>query len=436
MVPAAAPPVIQQVTVSMMDTFIPTIPEVSAEALAARFKTSSLTKIDGPPTHSDMDDIRDEIYRNCLAVKSIFGGGKHGCMGMMMADDLYLVEAGEAFVVPVSEGSYPNFPAGADEDAKKRETAAFIKREKAIKTVEVMKELLRNLILEAVDPAYYAELEHRIYQYDHVEPRDLLHHLVKHYAKIDDQMIEDNYASFTEAPDLTEPIDVYFRKQERCQRLASDGGVPISEASLVQQLQLHIGKTGLVNTSYTKWKEKPKPQQTWIAAKIWFRKALGDAEDINKLTTGEAGLTANSVIKKTAATEEKVREEIQDQLGDAFDNLAMAATAKNDTIDNLVRSVSQLTATNAKQSEQIIKLTEDRKRALAGKPSANTTVKAPDSWLNPNGYCWSCGYKVGWKHGSDNCRKKAEGHKSAATRQDTMGGSKIGAGFGTAPNGK
>ena len=72
-VPAAAP-VIQQVTVSMMDTFIPTIPEVSAEALAARFKTSSLTKIDGPPTHSDMDDIRDEIYRNCLAVKSIFGG--------------------------------------------------------------------------------------------------------------------------------------------------------------------------------------------------------------------------------------------------------------------------------------------------------------------------------------------------------------------------
>ena len=75
-------------------------------------------------------------------------------MGMMMADDLYLVEAGQAFVVPVSEGSYPNFSAGADKDGKKRETAAFVKREKAIKTVEVMKELLRNLILEAVNPAY------------------------------------------------------------------------------------------------------------------------------------------------------------------------------------------------------------------------------------------------------------------------------------------
>ena len=41
-----------------------------------------------------MDDIRDVIYRNCLAVKSIFGDGKHGCMDMMMIDDLYLAVAG------------------------------------------------------------------------------------------------------------------------------------------------------------------------------------------------------------------------------------------------------------------------------------------------------------------------------------------------------
>ena len=113
-------------------------------------KTSSLTKIDGPPTHSDMYDISDEIYRNYLAFKSIFGGGKHEYMGMMMADDIYLVEVRVAFVVPVSEGSYPNFPAGVDKDAKKQETAAFIKREKAIKTVEVMKELLCSLILNRI----------------------------------------------------------------------------------------------------------------------------------------------------------------------------------------------------------------------------------------------------------------------------------------------
>ena len=40
-------------------------------------------------------------------------------------------------------------------------------------------------------------------------------------------------------------------------------------------------------------------------------KVLGDAEEINKLTTGKAGLIANSVTKKREATEEKVREEMQ-----------------------------------------------------------------------------------------------------------------------------
>lgn len=78
----AMTPTIQQVHVSMMDIFIPAIPEVSAESLAARFKASSLTKIKGLSTHLDMNDIRDESYRNCLAVKSSLGGGKHGLIGM------------------------------------------------------------------------------------------------------------------------------------------------------------------------------------------------------------------------------------------------------------------------------------------------------------------------------------------------------------------
>jgi len=148
--------------------------------------------------------------------------------------------------------------------------------------------------------------------------------------------------------------------------------VPISKASLAKQLQLHIGKMGLVSTSYTKRKEKPKHEQT-----------------------GKAGLTANTFIKKREATEEKFRAEIKDKLGDAFNNFAMAATAISDTIDNLVNSVAELTATNDKQNEQIIKLTEDLKRALAGTKSSNTIDKATDAWANPNGCRWTCGYKVG-----------------------------------------
>ena len=113
--------------------------------------------------------------------------------------------------------------------------------------------------------------------------------------------------------------------------------------------------------------------RTWTEAKRFVRKALGDAEEINKLTTGEAGLTANSsVTKKREETKEKVREEMQYQLGKAFDSLAMTARAKNETIDNLVSSVAELTATNAKQNSQIIKMTEDLKKALSANTNTNS----------------------------------------------------------------
>ena len=168
----------------------------------------------------------------------------------------------------------------------------------------------------------------------------------------------------------------------------------------------------------------------------WFRKAFGNVEEINKLTTGKAGLSANSMIKKREASEWKLREEIQDQLGDAFVNLAMAATAKSNTIGNLVSSMTKLTANIAKQNEENIKLTEDLKGALAATKISNTIEKVPDAWANPNEYCWTCGYKVGWKHKSSNCRSQAEGHTYDAKRQNTMGGSKKGTGFGITPNRK
>ena len=43
-------------------------------------------------------------------------------------------------------------------------------------------------------------------------------------------------------------MDMYFKKEEECQRLAADGEIPISEAEMGMQVQTHLGATGLVNT--------------------------------------------------------------------------------------------------------------------------------------------------------------------------------------------
>ena len=105
-----------------------------------------------------------------------------------------------------------------------------------------------------------------------------------------------NKRGFEDPPDLSHQIDVYFKKKEECQRLAEDGKITISEAEMVMQVQTHLGAMGLINTKYLTRKKEAAVEHKWAPAKKYFRAAIIIVEELNKLTTGEASLTANSVI--------------------------------------------------------------------------------------------------------------------------------------------
>ena len=57
---------------------------------------------------------------------------------------------------------------------------------------------------------------------------------------------------------------------------------------------------------------------------------------------------------------------------------------------------------------------------------------------NPDGYCWTCEYKVSKKHNSGTFFKGKDcpNHKEEATRKNTMGSSTENAGYRNSPNGK
>ena len=74
------------------------------------------------------------------------------------------------------------------------------------------------------------ELRQCVLQYDGVSTSDLLKHIFTNYAIIDDALLIKNKREFEAPPDLSRPIDVYFKNQEERQMIASDGKIPISEA--------------------------------------------------------------------------------------------------------------------------------------------------------------------------------------------------------------
>ena len=60
------------------------------------------------------------------------------------------------------------------------------------------------------------ELRQGVLQYDGVSTSELLEHIFTNYARIDDALLIKNKREFEAPPDLSRPIEVYFRKQEEC----------------------------------------------------------------------------------------------------------------------------------------------------------------------------------------------------------------------------
>ena len=431
-----------------MDSFVPTIPEPSTDAIEAKFPHNILTKIEGSPTYAYFHLMRKELYRNALSSKSPFGGGNHGHIGACMDPTAFTIETdGATWNVPTTAGMFPTFPTRATDNDKKRIVSKFVRDKSGIKIAEATINLLRNLLLDAVDEEYYMELYDNMYRYDRVKPADFLAHILKYYAMIDDDVLEVNKREFEEPPDMSAPIDICFRKQERCRQLAADGGVQISAADMVLQLQIHMGKFGVVNGAYTKWKCKPAADQKLAPGKVFFRQAIKEAGNIAKLS-GDPEFSANAIGQLHQNTQDTVHEEMVNQMGEAFDNLAMAATAKQDMMDAMVKSIADLTDTNVRLTKANETLTQQLKKALGqkgGGARSNNTATNSDTqqtktwppWTDPKAYCFTCGYKLRSGHTSATCPKAKNhpGHKKDATRANPMGGSLKDAGWGNKPVG-
>ena len=183
------PPNTYNVTVegAGLDTFIPTIPEPRTTDIQQLFKVKVLTKIVGRPTYDAMQCCERELGRNALAVKVPFGGGKRGCLGLVISNEQYRDEAGVDWSVPNTQGAYPTFPADATTEEKKRCISEFIEQEKGIKIVAKVEELLKAKFLDAIDKDFAVEQKEYMREYDGIPLKKLLQHVKEKYAKMDDE---------------------------------------------------------------------------------------------------------------------------------------------------------------------------------------------------------------------------------------------------------
>ena len=355
-----------------LDTMIPTIPKPNKEDIKAGFRFKILTAISGRPTYEKMKEIVRQLARNALTVKVSFGGGKHGVLALVIGDNEFLKETAKNWVLPATQGAFPTIVASSTAISKKKTISKFIQDETDILIVEVAGELLKGQFIDAIEECYIKELREGYSEYDNRSLFELLEHVKTKYASLDDHVLADIRTTFEEPPDLAVPIDVYFEKQEECQRQAKDSEHPISDAEMVRMLQKHMGDSGTFTKKKVKFDKKAKIDRTWSNGKAYYRDAIEDMEEAAKCA-GTNEFLANSTVATAGnvAAEEKVRGEMAAKMGESFDALAMAAEMSKTTYEDQARTIATLTAANAELTTTNKKLT-DKIVTLAEKLAAAT----------------------------------------------------------------
>ena len=139
--------------------------------------------IEGEPNYGSITRAHKQTIKNALKVKSIFGGGTTGHVGMVTKQEKFLKRRGTIeWKVPVSKGMYPIFPAGATPERKRQIAGEHVRTEEYILTAEVTEKLLQNQLLKAVDDDYLCALKDPLIDYEQYTTLQLYEYLYENYG--------------------------------------------------------------------------------------------------------------------------------------------------------------------------------------------------------------------------------------------------------------
>jgi hypothetical protein len=412
------------------------------QAVLAKMPNAELAKIRGVADYPQLRKIQLQVYQHLSSVASPFGTGDDGHLGLGMTAAKYLQRAGQpVFNHPADPGAYDlTIAHNAGSVVRARREAAHHEKLLAYKTCKAVAVVIKSQIKQAVPALLLTEIEDEITGLNGVAIIDIFDHLFQRRGQINDTLVAENQAKIDKRFSREEGMNNYIRRIEECQQLATDANEPWSDSQLVRKGQTAIGQCGFMVHDYTEWMRRAPADKTWADFRLYWNNRYTDFEEMCKLTAGAAGFSVNSATAGEAERDAKI--------DDAMDNLVAVMSSDKGQLETLSATNASLVAINVENASTIAELTRQNCQLLSLLKSMNLCqpgggggggggggepyeprYRKPrgrdndDSKFDGNGYCWTHGYRCHIGHSSATCKSENQGHKKAATRRNTMGGS-------------
>ncbi len=398
---------------------------MTPEEITAVFATAAaaFTPITHQPTDDDLVALRDVLYPILLDIP-YDEDGQHNLIGLIEPMASYTATWGAPFPIPACPPAYPAIPDDATAVVRARREAQHAIRVRDFALYEAAERATAKFIRDNVDELWYRDLCHARSFYTNVTAKQLLDHLDANCGGLHPSELvrlpTDMLGYYADA----EGIPEYINMLEDAQRKLARANLPMSDD------QLLIASTAILASDHfpratDDWEALSRDRKTWTAWKAHYR-AAHLARKRQLLASGSTPHFHGNAHAATTGEDVHASEATFDKLDTYLDNLAATATTDKTTFQQLLDNNASLTTNIAALTASLASLsTAYSLLASTPRPTANPTPTSAcqPTRLDPTGYCWTHGYHVQLGHSSATCTRRADGHKVAATRQNTMGGS-------------
>jgi hypothetical protein len=242
--------------------------------------------------------LHSELYENAASVRTRYGGGQHGLLGMLMPAEEYAeLSPDAAFAIEEDGPDIPELDGDDPEELRRLYELHLADYNRALQ----FRLQIKNLMLAAIPRKYIARLRHPRLQFTNVDPADILEHMVSTYGKIRPRDLERNLLEIAKPWNPDDDIETVFNHGDLCREIAEEGGNPISDTSYVLILIKIFRESGVFPMEIREWNRRAEEDRTVDDCIEFFTEANNDRMD----ETLQRGLTANTVTKKPNDTATK-----------------------------------------------------------------------------------------------------------------------------------
>ena len=212
--------------------------------------------------------------------------------------------------------------------------------------------VFKDKVEAAYDSQYFLTLSDDLLGYTHVCVSEMLDHLLDQCLEITDTEKSDKLEAALKPWNPDEDINAFFHGLDKVQENLDDEAIPWPNSQkIIHAMKQMYACNTFDSRDMREWERKTPANKTWIDLQVYFGDLYQDAKKYEKATGGKHGFeSAANVIEPPPATSND--EQFSQQLCD----LAIAATADKEHIQQMTNCTDDLLAIIKQQQSQITEL--------------------------------------------------------------------------------